>query len=65
MANIDPTPDGPNADKSDWCTTPPDGFSNVQYDTSGGGNSKVEWCTGKINAANSTRSYRVVEFLQR
>ena len=65
VAAIDPTPDGPNADKSDWCTTPPDGFSNVQYDTTGAGNSEVEWCTGNINAANSTRSYRVVEFLQR
>ena len=65
MANIDPTPNGPNADKSDWCTTPPDGFDSVQYDTNGGGSSETEWCTGNINAANSTRSYRVVEFLQR
>jgi len=65
MAAIDPTPDGPNADKSDWCTTPPDGFGSVQYDTTGAGNSEVEWCTGNINSANSTRSYRVVEFLQR
>ncbi len=65
VAAIDPTPDGPNADKSDWCTTPPDGFDNAEYDTAGAGNSEVEWCTGNINAANATRSYRVVEFLQR
>jgi len=65
IAAIDPTPDGPNADKSDWCTTPPDGFSSARYYTTGGGNSEVEWCTGNVDAANSTRSYRVVEFLQR
>ena len=65
VAAIDPTPDGPNVDKSDWCTTPPDGFDSAQYDTAGAGNSVVQWCTANINAANSTRNYRVVEFLQR
>jgi len=65
VANIDPTPNGPNADKSDWCTTPPDGFGQAQYDTSGAGTSEVEWCSGNIADSNSIRSYRVVEFLQR
>lgn len=64
MANIDPTPDGLNADKSDWCATLP-GFGQAHYDTTGGGNSTVEWCTTNIEASNSIRNYRVVEFLQR
>jgi len=64
VANIDPTPDGVNADKSDWCTTPPDGFGQAVYDASGGGNSTVEWCTNSLDIANSIRKYRVVEFLQ-
>jgi len=65
VANIDPTPDGPNADKSDWCTTPPDGFGQAEYETSGAGTSEVEWCTGNIASSNSIRNYKVVEFLQR
>ena len=65
LANIDPTPNGPNADKSDWCSTPPEGFDQAHYYTTGAGNSEVEWCSGNINAANSVRNYRVVEFLQR
>ena len=65
IANIDPTPDGLNTDKSDWCSTLPDGFDQARYQTTGGGNSEVEWCTGQIQAANPVRSYRVVEFLQR
>jgi hypothetical protein len=65
VANIDPTPDGPAADKSDWCTTPPDGFGQATYDSSGGGNSTVEWCTNNLDTANPVRTYRVVEFLQR
>jgi hypothetical protein len=65
VANIDPTPSGPAADKSDWCTTPPDGFEEAWYDSSGGGNSTVEWCTNWINLSNSLRSYKVLEFVQR
>ncbi len=30
VANIDPTPNGLNADKSDWCTAPPDGFGQAR-----------------------------------
>lgn len=65
VANIDPTPDGPNADKSDWCTTPPDGFGQATYHTNGGGNSTVTWCTDYIDDANPVTSYRVTEFVQR
>jgi hypothetical protein len=65
VANIDPTPDGPAADRSDWCTTPPDGFGEAFYDVSGGGNSTVQWCTALIHGANAVRSYKVTEFLQR
>jgi hypothetical protein len=64
VANIDPTPSGPAADHSDWCTTPPNGFGQAWYDTSGGGNSEVQWCSGHVNQANDVRSYRVTEFLQ-
>lgn len=65
LANIDPTPAGPRADKSDWCSTDPDGFGQVSYHTNGGGNSDVQWCTDHINDSNPVRYYRVTEFLQR
>jgi len=65
VAAIDPTPSGPAADRTDWCTTPPDGFGQAHYEASGGGNSTVEWCSTAINLANTVRSYRVTEFLQR
>jgi hypothetical protein len=65
VANIDPTPSGPAANRDDWCTTPPDGFGQAYYDASGGGASTVEWCSMSINLANTVRSYRVTEFLQR
>jgi hypothetical protein len=65
VASIDPTPNGPAPDRDDWCTTPPDGFEPAYYDTSGGGNSTVEWCSTTIDLANTVRSYRVTEFLQR
>jgi len=64
LANIDPSPNGPRADKSDWCSTPPDGFGQAEYHTNGGGNSTVTWCSDYSDAANSIRAYRVVEFLQ-
>jgi hypothetical protein len=65
VANIDPSPDGPPDDRTDWCTTPPDGFGQAYYDASGGGNSTIQWCSTLINMANTVRSYRVAEFLQR
>ncbi len=65
VANIDPTPDGPNADKSDWCTETADGFGQANYHTNGGGNSTVTWCTDYIDDANPVTSYRVTEFVQR
>ena len=65
VANIDPTPNGPSNDRSDWCTNPPDGFGSAWYETGGGGNSETQWCTAKLDAANSIRSYRVTEFVQR
>jgi hypothetical protein len=65
VANIDPSPTGPRADKSDWCSTSPDGFSQAQYETQGGGNSTVFYCSQHLNSANQTRTYKVVEFLQR
>ena len=64
VANIDPTPDGLNADKDDWCSSTPE-FQPAVYDSSGAGSSTVVWCSGKIDTANSIRSYRVMEFLQR
>ena len=64
VANIDPSPSGPSTDRSDWCTTSPDGFGQAYYDASGGGNSTIEWCTNWINIANSMRSYKVLEFVQ-
>lgn len=64
IASIDPTPDGPRADKSDWCTTPPDGYGQAYYRVNGTGNSTVEWCTAHINEANAPQTYRVVDFLQ-
>jgi Tfp pilus assembly protein PilX len=65
IANIDPTPNGPNVAKADWCSSSPDGFLQADYQVSGAGSSEVQWCTGNINNANSIRTYRVVEFLQR
>lgn len=65
LANIDPSPDGPPASRGDWCSQGTDGFESAVYETSGGGNSEVTWCTGSINAANSIRTYRVVNFVQR
>jgi hypothetical protein len=65
LANIDPSPDGPVVDKSDWCTKGSDGFDSALYETSGSGSSQVVWCRGSINAANSIRTYRVVNFVQR
>ncbi|MCP3978312.1 MAG: hypothetical protein GY716_03130 [bacterium] len=62
---IDPTPNGPPQDRSDWCTQGTDGFMNSFYDASGGGASTVQWCTGYINAANAVKSYKVTNFLQR
>ena len=64
VANIDPTPSGPAADKSDWCTTSPDGFGQAYYDASGGGNSTVEWCTNWIDLVNGVKAYKVTEFVQ-
>jgi hypothetical protein len=64
VANIDPSPSGPANDRSDWCTTSPDGFGQAYYDASGGGNSTIEWCTNWIDIANSLRSYKVLEFVQ-
>jgi hypothetical protein len=65
MANIDPTPAGPSADKGDWCSASPDGFGQARYLTTGGGNSEVDYCSVHINQANPIRSYKIVEFLQR
>jgi hypothetical protein len=65
LANIDPSPNGPRINKSDWCSTSPDGFQQAIYETSGGGTSTVTWCSDNNDAANSIRAYRVVEFLQR
>jgi hypothetical protein len=62
---IDPSPTGPSADRSDWCTSGMDGFLQSVYDTSGGGNSSVEWCSTTIDAANPALRYRVVDFLER
>jgi hypothetical protein len=62
MANIDPTPDGPAIDKSDWCDN---GLQPAHYETSGGGNSTVQWCSATLDLVNPLRSYRVTEFLQR
>ena len=65
VAAIDPTPSGPNSDKSDWCDISPDGFGQSTYITDGGGNATVTWCSEDIKNANSVRKYRVVEFVQR
>jgi hypothetical protein len=65
VANVDPTPNGPNNDRSDWCTAPPDGFGSVNYEVTGAGNSTVEWCTADIDTSNARDSFRVAEFLQR
>jgi hypothetical protein len=65
VANIDPTPNGPAASRDDWCTGDDDGFLQASYDTSGGGNSKVQWCTTHLQSANSIQAYRVAQFMQR
>lgn len=65
IAAIDPSPGGPALNRSDWCTTGVEGFLQSVYDTSGGGNSSIEWCSTNIDAANDELSYRVVEFLER
>jgi hypothetical protein len=66
VADIDPTPDGPRADKSDWCTGGgPDGFGAADYEVQGGGNSDVYYCSTDIENANPLKTYRVVDFLQR
>ena len=62
MANIDPTPNGPAIDKSDWCNN---GLQPAHYETAGGGTSTVEWCSANLDLINPLRSYRVTEFLQR
>jgi hypothetical protein len=65
VANIDPSPGGPYADKSDWCSNPPDGFGQAQYVTDGAGSSEVEFCTQNLNSANAIKTYKIVEYLQR
>jgi hypothetical protein len=65
VANIDPSPSGTRTDKSDWCSTSPDGFGQAQYETQGGGNSTVFYCSQHLNSANQVQTYKVVEFLQR
>ena len=65
MANIDPTPSGLRKDKTDWCTTAPDGFDQAEYKTNGGGNSTVFYCSAHLSAAVPVDTYKVVEFQQR
>ena len=65
IAAVDPSPDGPAADWGDWCSTGIEGFEQAYYDTSGGGDATVQWCSSDLAAANSVRTYRVVDFLQR
>lgn len=62
MANIDPTPNGARADKSDWCAND---FMPAHYETQGGGNATVQWCSNVLEATNSIRTYKVQSFVQR
>jgi hypothetical protein len=62
LANIDPTPDGPRADKSDWCSS---GFGETSFSVNGGGNSTISYCSDDVSANNPVRTYRVTDFLQR
>ncbi len=66
VANVDPSTGGLYADKSDWCTSAgSDGFGEAEYDTNGGGNSDVMYCSTSIDGANPVSTYKVTEFLQR
>ncbi len=66
VANIDPSTGGPYADKSDWCSGGgTDGFGQAEYDTNGGGNSDVMYCSTFVDASNPVSTYQVTEFLQR
>jgi hypothetical protein len=62
LANIDPTPDGPRADKTDWCSA---GFGQTAFTVNGGGNSTISYCSDVVGDNNAVRTYRVTEFLQR
>ncbi len=62
LANIDPTPDGPRADKSDWCSS---GFGQSSFSVNGGGNSTIAYCSDDVTGNNPVRTYRVTDFLQR
>jgi hypothetical protein len=62
VANIDPTPSGPNADKGDWCDSD---FGPAEYTAGGGGNSSISYCSATVESANPLQTLRVSEFLER
>lgn len=62
LANIDPSPSGPRADKSDWCNN---GFEPTSFTVNGNGDATISYCSDAVAANNPVESYVVTDFLQR
>ncbi len=62
IANVDPSPNGPRADKSDWCDN---GFEPTSFTVNGAGSSTISYCSDDVTNNNPVGTYQVTEFLQR
>jgi len=61
LANIDPSPLGLRADKSDWCAT---GLGPTSFTVNGAGDSTISFCSDEVKLNDPVKTYRVTEFLQ-
>ena len=55
LANIDPSPNGPRADKSDWCAS---GFAQASVVIGGAGNSTISYWSAEITRNNPRKLHR-------
>jgi len=62
IANIDPSPSGTRADKSDWCNN---GFEATSFNVTGNGTSTISYCSDDVELNNPVESYVVTDFLHR
>ena len=62
LANVDPSPGGLRADKSDWCNS---GFGQTSFTVNGAGSSTISYCSDDVTQNNPVRTYPITDFLQR
>ena len=62
LANVDPSPGGLRADKSDWCNS---GFGQTSFTVNGAGSSTISYCSDEVTQNNPVRTYPITDFLQR